>query len=111
PGLCPPGVPALGLGATAGDDHLGGRVSARSPSSTWSGGEVKQLSAQVVARLQAEMRAPDLTGTRYRLLRYLARGGMGSVWLVEDTVLERQVALKVLDLAAPADDLAERLLQ
>jgi serine/threonine protein kinase len=72
---------------------------------------VKQLSAQVVSRLQAEMRAPDLSGTRYRLLRYLARGGMGSVWLVEDTVLERQVALKVLDLAAPADDLAERLLQ
>jgi serine/threonine protein kinase len=36
---------------------------------------------------------------------------MGSVWLVEDTMLQRRVALKVLDLAVPADDLATRLLQ
>ena len=33
------------------------------------------------------MQMPDLTGTRYAIVRYLARGGMGSVWLVEDTVL------------------------
>jgi eukaryotic-like serine/threonine-protein kinase len=72
---------------------------------------VTHLSDKVVARLQAEMQAPDLTGTRYRLVRYLARGGMGSVWLVEDTILQRCIALKVLDLAAPTDDLATRLLQ
>jgi serine/threonine protein kinase len=36
---------------------------------------------------------------------------MGSVWLAEDTVLNRRVALKVLDLVAPADRLAVRLLQ
>ena len=36
---------------------------------------------------------------------------MGSVWLTEDTVLKRRVALKVLDLAAPADDLDVRLLR
>ena len=72
---------------------------------------MKQLSDSIVARLQADMQAPDLTGTRYSLVRYLARGGMGSVWLAEDTVLHRQVALKVLDLVAPADDLAARLLQ
>jgi eukaryotic-like serine/threonine-protein kinase len=72
---------------------------------------VKQLSDKVVAGLQAEMQAPDLTGTRYRLVRYLARGGMGSVWLVEDTVLQRRLALKVLDFATSGDDLAERLLR
>jgi serine/threonine protein kinase len=36
---------------------------------------------------------------------------MGSVWLADDTVLNRQVALKVLDLVTPADDLGARLLQ
>ena len=34
---------------------------------------------------------------------------MGSVWLAEDTVLKRRVALKMLDRTAPADDLDVRL--
>jgi len=72
---------------------------------------VTQLSDKVVANLHADMLAPDLTGTRYDVVRYLARGGMGSVWLVDDRLLHRQVALKVLDSVATADDLAVRLLQ
>jgi serine/threonine protein kinase len=72
---------------------------------------MKNLSDRVVARLQADMQLPDLRGTRYNLLRYVACGGMGSVWLAEDTVLKRRVALKVLDLAPPADDLDVRLLR
>ena len=70
---------------------------------------MNRLSDRVVARLQADMQRPDLNGTRYRVLGYLARGGMGSVWLAEDTVLKRRVALKVLHLAAAADDLDVRL--
>lgn len=70
-----------------------------------------QLSDKVVAELRAEMQVPDLAGTRYRLVRYMARGGMGSVWLVEDTILQRRLALKVLDLVPSGEDLAERLLQ
>jgi serine/threonine protein kinase len=36
---------------------------------------------------------------------------MGSVWLAEDKLLNRRVALKVLDLVASADNLGARLLQ
>jgi len=69
------------------------------------------LSDQVVDRLQATLRLPDLSGTRYRPIRYLARGGMGTVWLAEDTVLDRRVALKILDAADHSGELAARLLR
>jgi serine/threonine protein kinase len=72
---------------------------------------VTQLSDQALARLQSCMQEPDLAGTRYSLLGYLARGGMGSVWLAEDTMLQRRVALKVLDLVPPNGDFADRLQQ
>jgi serine/threonine protein kinase len=72
---------------------------------------MKSLSDRVVAKLQADMQLPDFSGTRYNFVQHLASGGMGSVWLAEDTVLKRRVALKVLDLAAPADDLDVRLLR
>ena len=72
---------------------------------------MKWLSDQVVDRLQASLRLPDLSGTRYRTIRYLARGGMSTVWLAEDTVLDRRVALKILDAADDSGEMAARLLR
>jgi serine/threonine protein kinase len=71
---------------------------------------MKFLSDQVVARLQTEMQTPDLSSTRYRALKFLGHGGMGTVWLAEDSVLHRTVAIKVLS-AESAADLAARLMQ
>ena len=72
---------------------------------------MKFLTDPVVARLQAEMRTPDLSGTRYRAVRFLGQGGMGAVWLAEDRILERSVALKVLSAESSPADLAARLMQ
>ena len=63
-----------------------------------------------VDRLQANLQLPDLSGTRYRAVRFLAGGGMAAIWLAEDTVLQRRVALKVLD-ADDSPELASRLLR
>jgi len=68
------------------------------------------LSDAALERLREAAGTPDLTGTRYRLIRRVGRGGMGSVYLAEDTHLGRPVALKVLDLDDPRGLLAERLL-
>ena len=69
------------------------------------------LSDQALARLRNLEIAPDLSGTRYALREFIARGGMGAVYLAEDRKLSRRVAIKVLDAADPGGQRADRLEQ
>lgn len=50
----------------------------------------------------------EIVGGKYRLIRYLAAGGMGAVWEVQHTVVKRRFAMKLLhpELAAQRDSLA-----
>ena len=72
---------------------------------------MKFLPDQIVTRLQTEMQTPDLSGTRYRALELLGQGGMGAVWLAEDSILQRRVALKIFTAENSSADLASRLMQ
>jgi serine/threonine protein kinase len=69
------------------------------------------LSDDAIARLQTASALPDLAGTRYRLVQRIGSGGMGAVYVSEDRVLGRRVALKILDIPDASSDLAARLLR
>jgi serine/threonine protein kinase len=43
-------------------------------------------------------------GNRYRLVEPLARGGMATVWIADDPVLSRRVAVKILRVDLAADE-------
>jgi len=69
------------------------------------------LSDEAIARLQAAGTLPDASGTRYRIIERVGSGGMGAVYLAEDSVLARRVALKILDLPDARGELTQRLLR
>jgi serine/threonine protein kinase len=69
------------------------------------------LSDSALERLRQAGDSPDLTGTRYRLVDKLGQVGMGGVYCVEDTELERKVALKVISVPDPDGSWTVRLLQ
>ena len=51
----------------------------------------------------AQIDSDVVLGGRYRLVRRIASGGMGSVWEAEDTILHRRVAVKALSEALAED--------
>jgi serine/threonine protein kinase len=69
------------------------------------------ISDKAMERLREAAETPDLSGTEYRLVEKIARGGMGVVWLAEDAKLERRIALKVLDVDDASGAMTERLLR
>jgi serine/threonine protein kinase len=54
---------------------------------------------------------PDFNATKYRLLNELASGGMGTVYLAEDTELNRHVAIKLLNTPDLTSDLRQRMVR
>jgi serine/threonine-protein kinase len=67
------------------------------------------LADQTLAHLRDVTEWPDL-GPRYEVRGRLGRGGMGAVFAAYDRSLDREVAVKVLDGANQAGDVASRLL-
>ncbi|MCU1231624.1 MAG: serine/threonine protein kinase [Acidobacteria bacterium] len=67
------------------------------------------LSDNAVSRLRAIAEEPDFRGTRYTIVRELARGGMGIVYEAEDAELQRRVAIKVVATELASEDAAERM--
>jgi serine/threonine protein kinase len=65
----------------------------------------------VVDHLRVVATWPELPGDRYRIDRPIGRGGMGTVYVARDTLLDRDVALKVSNAPVAGAGLDERLRQ
>lgn len=72
---------------------------------------MKWLSDDRINHLRELTVNPDFSATKYRVSSELARGGMGTVYLAEDTELNRQVAIKVLNSSEVTSDLKERMIR
>ncbi len=72
---------------------------------------MKWISDQRLNHLRTIVGNPDFSSTKYTFVKELARGGMGTVYLAEDTELNRQVAIKVLNTPDVTEDLCNRMIR
>jgi serine/threonine protein kinase len=72
---------------------------------------MKWLSDSKLSHLRAIAAEPDFSATKYTFVKELARGGMGTVYLAQDTELNRQVAIKVLSTPELTEDLRRRMVR
>ena len=83
----------------SGDESLRSEVEALISSHEQSSTSVETLVADVAAGLLAESEprlAPGTVVAHYKIIALLGKGGMGQVFLAEDTRLHRRIALKLL---------------
>jgi len=72
---------------------------------------MRWLSDERLSYLRDLVANPDFSATKYRIISELARGGMGTVYLAEDTELDRRVAIKVLSTPETNNDLRQRMIR
>lgn len=69
------------------------------------------LSDQKLDHLKSIAAEPDFSGTKYRDVKELAKGGMGIVYEAHDSDLDRQVAIKVLNVSEVDDEWKKRMIR
>src|SRR5262245_36934272 len=93
--------------ACQGDQTLRGEIEALIASYQRAESLLETPAIEVAAGLMAAEPAGTLVGqslSHFRLLSFLDAGGMGEVYLAEDTLLSRQVALKLLPAHFTSDE-------
>jgi serine/threonine-protein kinase len=72
---------------------------------------MRWLSDDKLNYLRAVVNDPDFSSTKYKIVKELARGGMGTVYLAEDRELNRSVAIKVLNTPEITGDFSKRMVR
>ena len=72
---------------------------------------MKWISDDRLNHLRRIVGNPDFSATKYTFVKELGRGGMGAVYLAEDSELDRLVAIKVLNTPELTEDLSSRMVR